>query len=301
MVTVRRILSIGLVQLAVELALVAVVSPLAGPVLLALQPPIAPFWAPFAISEAIGATIVVLVIILGSVLVERRPLSDTGLVGHHAWTGLAFGFLGGVAYQSAAVGIMALAGWYRVVGMAPVVDWPGRAGPWLIVFFWGALYEEGLFRAIIFRLTERSLGTWISLALSAVLFGAAHLQNPNATLIGAVAIAVEAGVLLAALYQLTGSLWAAVGLHWAWNVFEGAVYGVPVSGIPIPRGILTARLAGPTLWTGGAFGPEAGVIAMAIGVAAGLGLLLQVARRGRIVPGPWARRPTPTGGPAPRA
>lgn len=286
---VQRVLSIGLVQLGIELAALVVLSWLAGFGLRAVHPTAGPFWVSLVFSEVVSAILVVVVLVGGSALVERRPSADTGLVGHNAWRGLLFGFLGGVAYQSAVIGVMALAGWYQVVGVEPPSDWIDRAGPWLILFFVDAIDEEGLFRGMIFRLTERSLGTWIALALSAALFGAAHLQNPNATIVGAVAIAVEAGLLLAALYQLTGSLWAAVGLHWAWNFFEGTVYSVPVSGIVFPPGILIARLQGPALWTGGRFGPEASVIAMVLGVLIGVGLIVQAAKKGRITQIP-ARR-----------
>lgn len=282
MKTVRTVFSIGLVQLGVELAALVILSRLAGFGLRSVNSTVRPFWASLVLSEMVSAILVIVVLVAGSALLERRPLSDTGLVGHRAWRGLLFGFLGGVAYHSAVIGVMALAGWYRVVGVAPPPNWVSRAGPWLILFFVAAIYEEGLFRGLIFRLTERSLGTWIALALSAALFGAAHLQNPNATIVGAASIAVEAGLLLAALYQLTGSLWAVVGLHWAWNFFEGTVYSVPVSGISFPPGILVARLQGPALWTGGRFGPEASVIAMVLGLLIGLGLIVQAARRGRI-------------------
>ena len=63
-----------------------------------------------------------------------------------------------------------------------------------------------------------------------MLFGALHLGNPDATAFGAFAIAVEAGVLLGALYVWTGRLWLSIGMHATWNFFQGYVFGATVSG-----------------------------------------------------------------------
>ena len=56
--------------------------------------------------------------------------------------------------------------------------------------------EEMLFRGVLFRWLEEFGGSWTALLLTSAFFGAAHLANPNATIIAAVGIAFEAGVLL---------------------------------------------------------------------------------------------------------
>ncbi len=85
-------------------------------------------------------------------------------------------------------------------------------------------------RGVLFRIVEESLGSWIALALSAALFGALHAFNPGATLTSSIAIALEAGVLLAAVFMVTRRLWMVIGLHTAWNFTEGGVFGASVSG-----------------------------------------------------------------------
>ena len=82
-------------------------------------------------------------------------------------------------------------------------------------------WEELRDRGILFRLLEQNLGTWGALGLSAVAFGFSHWKNPGATWWSSLAIALEGGVLLAALYAATRSLWIPIGVHWSWNLFEG--------------------------------------------------------------------------------
>ena len=96
---------------------------------------------------------------------------------------------------------MALGGYYRVEGLGA---WPSVV-TWVTLGIVPAFFEEILMRGIIFRITEESLGTWLALVISGLLFGLAHLANPNATVVAALAIALEAGVLLAAGYIVTAS------------------------------------------------------------------------------------------------
>ena len=144
------------------------------------------------------------------------------------------------------------------------------------------------------RLIEGWLGTWWALAITAVFFGAAHLGNPQATAFGAVAIALEAGILLGACYLLTRRLWLAIGLHAAWNFVQGGIFGSDISGTGSGRGLIEARFTGPDLLTGGAMGIEASVVAIIVCTAAGLAMLLAVRRRGLVVPPCWRRPPQAT-------
>ena len=94
--------------------------------------------------------------------------------------------------------------------------------------------------------------------ISSAVFGILHLGNPNATWIGAVGI-FFAGIFLAYGYVRTEQLWLPIGLHIGWNFFEGVIFGFPVSGMETFR-LTRISVDGPELWTGGAFGPEAGLI-----------------------------------------
>jgi hypothetical protein len=96
--------------------------------------------------------------------------------------------------------------------------------------------------------------------ISSAVFGALHLSNPHASWVAAVGI-LFAGLFLALGYLRTGQLWLSIGLHIGWNFFEGVVFGFPVSGTA-SYPLLRIQVSGPPLWTGAAFGPEAGLIVM---------------------------------------
>ena len=103
--------------------------------------------------------------------------------------------------------------------------------------------------------------------LSSLWFGIAHLGNPNTDAKVFVAVGIFlAGVFLAYGYLSTKQLWLPIGLHIGWNFFEGVGFGFPVSGLDIYH-LTRITVSGPELWTGGAFGPEAGLVLLP-GIAA---------------------------------
>lgn len=208
--------------------------------------------------------------------VNRVALRDTVL-----------GFAGGAVLISLTVGLAALAGVYAISG-------PGGFTDWAFILFVTGLYagffEELLLRGIIFRWLEEFAGSWIALAISALVFGFGHAGNANATLFSSLAIAIEAGILLGAAYMFTRSLWLAIGLHAGWNVVQ-ALWGVPVSGNAVD-GLVRADLDGPPLLAGGGFGLEATVFALVVATSAGVWLLWKARLAGRIVPPMWARDST---------
>lgn len=143
------------------------------------------------------------------------------------------------------------------------------------------LFEELVFRAIVFRLLLRAFGVWPALVLSAALFGGLHLLNPNSTPVAAIAIAIEAGLMLAAFYLLTGRLWMSIGVHAAWNFAQGSIFGARVSGLtPTSSLLISAPHPGaPVFISGGGFGPEASLPAIVIGGATFLIVLAYLMRR----------------------
>lgn len=142
-----------------------------------------------------------------------------------------------------------------------------------------AVGEEIVFRGVVFRITEEAFGTLIALLVSAGFFGLIHMGNPGATVTSGLAIALEAGVLLAASYMLVRNLWLPIGLHFGWNFCEGGIFGSAVSGNAI-KGLWHTTFTGPDFLTGGKFGPEASVVAVAVCAAAALAMLVVAAQRG---------------------
>jgi membrane protease YdiL (CAAX protease family) len=219
-------------------------------------------------------------------IVERRAVTE--LSSTHAVRELGGGLVLGALLFSVSIGILAALGVYQITGN----------NGWLIMlgsvpgFILTGVLEETLIRGIVFRILEKSLGSWLALGISAVIFGGLHLLNPGATLLNAAAISIEGGVLLAAAFMLTRRLWLCIGIHIAWNFTQGGIFSVAVSGGQ-SKGLLQSKMVGPDWLTGGAFGAEASVVALAVCAAAGIALVVLAIRKGNVIPPFWADRQEP--------
>jgi hypothetical protein len=152
------------------------------------------------------------------------------------------------------------------------------------------VFEELLVRAVVFRIAEEWLGSWLALAISALLFGLVHLANPGADVLSSLAVALEAGILLAAAYMVTRRVWFAIGIHIAWNFTQSGIFGITTSGVD-SKGYLQGHLQGSPILSGGAFGAEASVVAVAVCLIAGLGMLWRAHTKGNFVQPSWRRSP----------
>jgi len=129
-----------------------------------------------------------------------------------------------------------------------------------VAFVFVGWNEELLSRGYHLQTIASGLNLFWGVVISSAVFGLLHLGNPNATWVSAAGI-FFAGLYLAYGYIRTKQLWLSIGLHIGWNFFEGVVFGFPVSGLDIYR-LARIQVHGPELWTGGAFGPEAGLIVL---------------------------------------
>lgn len=146
---------------------------------------------------------------------------------------------------------------------------PGALALMLVVFILIAVNEELLVRGYVLQNLTEAYGKKAATLVSSVLFGVLHLSNANASFAGILNIALS-GILFAVAYWVTNSLYLPIGLHFSWNFFLGPVFGYPVSGILQWPSIINTTVIGPELWTGGAFGPEAGLtglFAILVGIA----------------------------------
>ncbi|MGO1854877.1 CPBP family intramembrane glutamic endopeptidase [Microbacterium gubbeenense] len=208
--------------------------------------------------------------------IERRRVTELARTGalRHALIGTGIG----LALSAATVGILALFGAYTITGWGSIGGALAVAGTMCAI----AVAEEVFFRGVVFRLIRGRWGVGIALGVSAVLFGLVHLVNPGATLWGAVAIAIEAGLMLGAAYLATGSLWLAIGLHFGWNFATVGLFGSVTSGAEARDSLVTAVTSGPDWLSGGSFGPEGSVIAIAVCSVTTVLLLCVAHRRGRL-------------------
>ncbi len=129
-----------------------------------------------------------------------------------------------------------------------------------IVFFIAALFEEVLFRGYILQTFFRANLAWFGIILTSLLFAFVHNGNPSANFLS-FANTFLAGIWFGIAYLKTRSLWLTFGLHLSWNWFQGAFFGINVSGLSqlAPNPLLQATDQGPTWLTGGSYGIEAGI------------------------------------------
>jgi uncharacterized protein len=244
-------------------------------------------------NRAIEGWLTVALLLAAILLVERLTVragpNDIGFDPRNLARDVLFGIGAGAVLFSAVILELTAAGAYHIVATHVSIALL-YAAAWVVP---AAILEELLFRGVIFRLLAEWSGTWIALGVSSALFGLAHTFNPGATWVSTMAIALEAGVLLGAAFIATRSLWAPIGLHFAWNFFEGPVYGTNLSGLAIGRPLFDAHVTGPAWLTGGAFGPEASVPAIVTCSAAAVAILIYAYRTGSIVACPWFRSKTP--------
>ena len=237
------------------------------------------------VAIAVGMALVVLAVYVAwGKWIERRDVTELSLPG--AGREWAIGGLIGVVLYSGCVLLLMLFGMYRIEGLNPL----SYMIPAAAMAVKSSVFEELLFRGVLFRSVEAMAGSWIAIIVSSLVFGLLHLLNPDATIAGAVYIAIEAGLLLAAAYLVTRRLWMAIGYHMLWNYVQSAVFsGIVSGGVSLP-GLFQAKIEGPSFFTGGTFGMEQSVFALVLCTLTGVVMLLIAMRRGHMVPAPWNRK-----------
>jgi hypothetical protein len=234
------------------------------------------------ILETMAASGSVLAYIFVVWVFEQRRLRTVGFAAERVGRELGLGLLIGASLMSVVIAVEAATGVYRVHGFNTRFG----IGIWLMTFLLTAIFEEVSFRGCVLRVVGERWGTWTGLIASSLIFGIVHVLNPTPGLTtwqhiaGPLFISLEAGLLMGGAYILTRKLWMPIGIHWAWNFFEGPIYGTGVSGIPAPS-LFRAHIQGPFLLTGGSFGPEAGLPCLIICTLAAVALIRKTQRLGR--------------------
>jgi membrane protease YdiL (CAAX protease family) len=192
---------------------------------------------------------------------DRRPLAALGFPGGpEAAVGFAKGAAIGGGFIAAVVVLQTLLGWLRPApDSGTLVGWLAQFMSLAVALTVAAAAEELFLRGYPFQVLVEGAGVLVAVVLTSGVFAVIHLNNPEIGGIALLNIGL-AGVLFAAAYLRTRSLWVPIGMHWGWNFVMVAFFDLPVSGIVIDMpGYDTVEL-GPDLYTGGAFGPEGGLV-----------------------------------------
>lgn len=210
-------------------------------------------------------------------LIERREPVELSI---WRWGLLPLGTLIGSGLFALLIGMLAVSGHYRFESS----QLPPRFLSAIVFALGTAIWEEVTFRGLLFRSIERTSGTWVGVAVSALVFGAVHGLNPNASLLASAAIVVESGLLLAFAYVITRTLWFPIGIHFGWNFTQDYLFGIRVSGHAARPAVFTGSLLGTPTFTGGEYGVEAALPSVILGcIVAGIFIYLAY-RRQELVP-----------------
>ncbi|MBU2494841.1 MAG: CPBP family intramembrane metalloprotease [Bacteroidetes bacterium] len=203
---------------------------------------------------------------------DKRKMSEFGFHIDKKWiSDLSAGLIMGIILISAIFTTEYLAGWITITGSFQTANDDYSFSYAIIssgfMFLCVGFYEEMQVRGYLLKNLSEGFnlkndpkrGILIAVLISSLIFGFGHASNPNATLVSSISISL-AGILLASGYLITGRLAIPIGFHISWNFFQGYVFGFPVSGNTSSASIIIIEQGGPDIWTGGSFGPEAGLI-----------------------------------------
>ncbi|MES2679037.1 MAG: type II CAAX endopeptidase family protein [Bacteroidota bacterium] len=217
---------------------------------------------------------------------EKRQITE--LSGTRFGRHLVTGILLGAVLQALTILVIYLQGGYTVSGINSLAF----ILPGLTMAFSTAIFEEILMRGIIFRLIEEKLGSYLALLISALIFGALHLGNPNSSLLLALGLAIQAGLLLGVAYIYAKNLWFPIAIHFAWNFAQSGIFGAAVSGHATGKALFASEMHGEDWYTGGEFGPEGSIQATIFCLIAAAVLLILCIRQGKIIKPFWLEKKT---------
>jgi CAAX protease family protein len=191
--------------------------------------------------------------------VDHRPLRTFGIGLGPRWRR---DFVYGIVLAAGMLAVL-IGGCYAFGYVS--MHWTGNKAPVSVliatfsVLLVAAANEELVFRGFPLQLLIDGIGEWPAMLGMSILFGAMHLRNPNASLLGIVNTVV-AGILLSLAYVRTRSLWMPYAIHVGWNVGLGFVFGFQLSGVDLAS-LWTTGTAGSETILGGGYGPEGGLLA----------------------------------------
>lgn len=210
--------------------------------------------------QIIGTIIMLISIYLVLKLIDKKHFKDIGLVSiKKGFKPLCYGLLFG-ALSMTLVFVILLATKNIELSNSiinPQFSWSTLTG--FIMYILVGLNEELFSRGYCMMALSQTGKRWVSVVLSALIFSALHLGNPNVKILGLINIFLV-GILFSYMVIKTNNIWMAVGYHITWNYFQGNIFNFPVSGLNKSSGLYRINVINDNLLTGGAFGPEAGIV-----------------------------------------
>jgi membrane protease YdiL (CAAX protease family) len=199
--------------------------------------------------------------------IDRRPFALLGIgLSLRGVKELLMGLVFGFVYVTGIFLILRTAGLLEVTAAkvnSRVVD---SALTYLLVFVAAGILEELANRGYLLQAFIEGTRAWIAILGFSLIFSLGHVFNEDFSWVSGLCLFLQ-GVLFGLAYLKTRSLWVPIGIHVAWNWTQGPLWGMKVSGTEIPNSFLVSVPKGPELLSGGNFGAEGSLIALAVTVA----------------------------------
>ncbi|MEO0440780.1 MAG: type II CAAX endopeptidase family protein [Pseudomonadota bacterium] len=209
--------------------------------------------------------------------IEQKTPGDYGISG-----GTSFGieFLFGLAVGGLVIGLIFAASVSWSTPDPIVINMTAIDGAfWMFLFrmLLVAYWEELIFRGFLLTSFRDYFATKMSgkssmaiaVLLSSLLFALVHGATDNFPW-AAFSILTLNGAIWCLPVILTSRLGMSIGLHAAWNFAQTKIFGFSMSGNQSASSLFSAELTGPDYWTGGAYGPEAGLSGIVALVVTGI-------------------------------
>lgn len=234
------------------------------------------------IKGIIASLFVILVYILFYKKIEKRDIKELSSKG--SLKNIVLGVLIGTAIQGLTMLVIYFLGDFQIISFNPVSF---IITPFAVAFS-VAIFEEILLRGIVFRITEEKLGSNIALLLSALIFGAVHLMNPNSSLISSICTGLV-GFVFGAAFIYTRSLWLPIAIHFSWNFIQSGIFGAITSGNEKTSSLFSTKISGAEIVTGGAFGPEGTIQATIFWLIVAIVFTILIIKQNKLIKPFWKK------------
>lgn len=207
----------------------------------------------------IGPVSMIVAVWVALKLLDEKKFPEVGLISpRRGGRDLLSGLVLGAVLMTLIFAILLISGQVTLVNSLSTPEFSRFLWSGLLLYVVVGFAEEIFFRGYCMNALQQMGRTRTTVIISALLFSLAHGANVHVSVLSLVNIFIV-GLLFAFMFVKTGNLWMPIGFHIAWNYFQGNVFGFPVSGMA-PHGIYNIKSMESALWTGGAFGPEGGLL-----------------------------------------
>ena len=228
----------------------------------------------------IASSFVIIAYILFYRKYEKREVGEFSSKG--LLKNIVLGLLIGTILQILTITVIYFLGNIQIISINPISS---IITPFAVAFS-VAVFEEVLLRGIVFRIAEEKLGSHISLFLSALIFGAVHLMNPDSSLISSLCIGIV-GYIFGAAYIYSRSLWLPIAIHFSWNFVQSGIFGAVTSGNEKTSSLFNTTISGSELITGGTFGPEGTIQATLFWLVVAIVFMIVITKQNKLIKPFW--------------